>query len=91
MTASRREAGQENFRDRARQSRGAGAQRDACFPPFSWPVRQCEPVCAASPPAHTLSVNVSMCVLLTPPSAHPVPVTASLLCRSWSSFPVGLA
>lgn len=40
-----------------------------------------------------LSVNVSMCVLLTPPptSAHPVPVTASLLCRSWSSFPVGLA
>lgn len=62
MTASRREAGQENFRDRARQSRGAGAQRDACFPPFSWPVRQCEHVCAAyPPPAHTLSQSLLLC------------------------------
>lgn len=53
MMASRREAGQENFRDRARQPRGA--QRDVCFPPFSWPVRQCEHVCAAyhPPPQRT--------------------------------------
>ena len=54
MTASRREAGQENFRDKVRQQ-PRGVQRHVGFSPFSWPAHQCAfaCVCCSPTPAHT--------------------------------------